>query len=576
VNIVFGLLAALLSFGFIICIHELGHYLAARWAGIRCSDFAIGFGPKLFGFRRWGTLFAVRAIPLGGYVLMEGEDPNSGQAGSWHETFTTATGPISFPTTPSQVLANLVTAEPDVVDFLHGLPPHKVYHHQQDLEGNFNAKTAWQRTVVILGGVVMNYGAALFLLIGVGLTSGLGSIVVDALPRAEKVLAESPAQRAGILPGDRLLKVNGNVVVSGEDFVAQMRHRLGEKVALTVQAAGGQTREVTLMPDLLLGSTVLRDRQGKLVVTESREKNAPQLPWTLEKVNGTPVTSLMQVKRAVQSGAAQSITLEGQGKKWTLSGPQDMRAVAGVQLALVKSLGFERRATSEIVAVAPGSPAQALGLKKGDLLVALQSADVSTGRTSIETSLKRLSQRKLEPGEVVKVLVERAQKPVELTTASVPPASLAAWGVELQPITASYVVRTSFWIVGKIVQTPIYLARDLYRDAAGTFKMLKDESQGPIGMMQIIFEVSDEGLAQVLFLVALLNAFVASFNTIPIPALDGARCLFIWAGALRGKAFDPEKEARIHFAGITVLLFLALLVGIQDIKRLIAGTPLMK
>jgi regulator of sigma E protease len=94
--------------------------------------------------------------------------------------------------------------------------------------------------------------------------------------------------------------------------------------------------------------------------------------------------------------------------------------------------------------------------------------------------------------------------------------------------------------------------------------------------MQQIFEVSDEGLPELLFLVAILNAFIATFNLLPIPALDGSRCLFIWLGALRGRAFDPEKEARIHFFGIIVLLGIALLVSIQDVKRLIDGTPIMK
>ena len=571
-----GLLAAILSFGFIICIHELGHYLAARWAGIRCSDFAIGFGPKLFGFRRWGTLFAVRAIPLGGYVLMEGEDPNAAQAGSWHETFGQAVGPITFPTTPRQVLADLVTAEPDVVEFLRGLPADKVYHEMDDLEGNFNAKSAWQRTVVILGGVVMNYSAALILLLGVGLTAGLGNIQSDALPRAEKVVPDSPAMRAGILPGDRLLKVNGTPVVSGEDFVAQMRNRLGEEVELTVQASHAQPRQVKLKPDLMMGSTVIRAHKGGLEVTESLEKDAPKLPFRFEKVNGQKVADLVSIKKLAQG--SKEVVLEGQGKKWTLKSTSgfELRAVAGVRLALVKSLGFEGKATSKIIAVEPGSLAEKMGLKAGDFLIALQRADVSTGLGSLESCLQRLAGRKLEPGETIAVLVEREGKAVELSTTAVPPASISQWGITLQPITPAYVVRTSFWIVGRILQTPIFLARDLYADTAGTLKVLKDESQGPIGMMQIIFEISDEGLAQVLFLVALLNAFVASFNTIPIPALDGARCLFIWAGALRGRAFDPEKEARIHFAGITVLLFLALLVGIQDIKRLLAGTPLMK
>lgn len=60
--------------GFLILIHELGHLLAARWVGIPVSRFSIGFGPKLWGFRRGGTEYWLSAVPLGGYVLLEVED----------------------------------------------------------------------------------------------------------------------------------------------------------------------------------------------------------------------------------------------------------------------------------------------------------------------------------------------------------------------------------------------------------------------------------------------------------------------------------------------------------------------
>jgi len=65
---------AILVFSVIILVHELGHFLVARWVGIEVEEFSIGFGPKLAGFTATGTKFSVRLIPMGGYVKMLGEE----------------------------------------------------------------------------------------------------------------------------------------------------------------------------------------------------------------------------------------------------------------------------------------------------------------------------------------------------------------------------------------------------------------------------------------------------------------------------------------------------------------------
>ena len=83
-----GSLIIVFAFGFIIFIHELGHFLTARAVDIRCPQFAIGFGPSLFSFRWRGTNFAVRAFPFGEYVLMNGEEPGGMTTGAYLDTET--------------------------------------------------------------------------------------------------------------------------------------------------------------------------------------------------------------------------------------------------------------------------------------------------------------------------------------------------------------------------------------------------------------------------------------------------------------------------------------------------------
>ena len=71
------ILIGVLFFGFIIFFHELGHFLLAKASGIRVNEFALGMGPKLFGFRKGETQYSLRLLPIGGYCAMEGEDEDS-------------------------------------------------------------------------------------------------------------------------------------------------------------------------------------------------------------------------------------------------------------------------------------------------------------------------------------------------------------------------------------------------------------------------------------------------------------------------------------------------------------------
>ena len=70
---------AILIFGVIIVIHELGHFLVAKSCGVKVNEFAIGMGPKIFSFGKGETKYSLRALPIGGYVSMEGEDDESNE-----------------------------------------------------------------------------------------------------------------------------------------------------------------------------------------------------------------------------------------------------------------------------------------------------------------------------------------------------------------------------------------------------------------------------------------------------------------------------------------------------------------
>ena len=153
-----SILPFLFVLGVLVFVHELGHFLLARWHGVRVLTFSLGFGPKLFKFTWGDTEYCVSVIPLGGYVKMAGETP-----------------------------------EDDT-------PPKS---------DEFFAKTKWQRFQIYLAGPAMNVVAAILIMAGVYLNGASQPAYKHNPVDVGRVLAGSSAEKAGIKVGDRLVRIAG-------------------------------------------------------------------------------------------------------------------------------------------------------------------------------------------------------------------------------------------------------------------------------------------------------------------------------------------------------------------------------
>ena len=199
----------------LVFVHELGHYLVARWNKVRIETFSIGFGPELFGWTdRVGTRWKVSAVPLGGYVKMFGDaDPASMAA-------------------PDEQLAAMTDAEKAVS-----------FHH----------KRLMQRVAVVVAGPAANFVftlvalAALFATIGQPFTP----------PQIGKVQAGSAAAVGGLLPGDTIVGIDGVAIHRFEDIQQAVRLDTGEPLAITVQRSG---KDLTL--SITPRVTTVTDRFG--------------------------------------------------------------------------------------------------------------------------------------------------------------------------------------------------------------------------------------------------------------------------------------------------------------------------
>ena len=226
-------IAAIPQYGFwflvvltlLVFVHELGHFLVARWCGVRVEVFSIGFGRELFGFTdRHNTRWRFSLVPLGGYVRMFGHVSNAieGQSGQ----------PMSA--------AELAVA--------------------------FYRKNVWQRMAIIVAGPLANYLFALVILFALFLTYGK----VDASPVVGTVQVDSAAASAGILPGDRIVALNGTSTETFEDVRRVVQLNLDQ--SLKVEVERGQERIVLQATPRVVTETDLLGkpmRIGRLGITSA-------------------------------------------------------------------------------------------------------------------------------------------------------------------------------------------------------------------------------------------------------------------------------------------------------------------
>lgn len=186
-----SLLAFLFVLGVLIFVHELGHFMMARWHGVRVLTFSLGFGPKILRVQRGDTEYCVSAIPLGGYVKMAGENPEDQRSGS---------------------------------------------------DDEFLSKSKWQRFQILIMGPVMNLLLAVLLLWVVLLQGAQVPIYQDQPVVIGVVEPESPAAEAGLLPGDLVLSVAGSETPTWDRFFLAVGTRPDRDTDLVLLRDGREIR----------------------------------------------------------------------------------------------------------------------------------------------------------------------------------------------------------------------------------------------------------------------------------------------------------------------------------------------
>jgi regulator of sigma E protease len=306
-----SLAATLVAFVFVLVVvvfvHEMGHFLVGRWCGIGVKTFSIGFGPELFGWNdKHGTRWRVAAVPLGGYVKFVGD-----------------AGAASEP--DPEEIASLSAEERAVA---------------------FHTQPVWKRAATVFAGPFANF--LLTIVVFAAMFAIYGKFVSE--PVIAKVLPDSPAAVAGMLPGDRFVSVDGVKVDTFNDVQRLVSGRAGEPIVFVLLRNGNEVT-VTATPEVReqtdpLGNVV---KVGLIGVINDQTVGEPKV------VTFTPVGAVAEA--VSETGFVISRTFQfmkrfvvGREDKCQLGGPVKIADMAGkaaqkgfewlVQLIALLSVGI--------------------------------------------------------------------------------------------------------------------------------------------------------------------------------------------------------------------------------------------
>lgn len=187
----------------LVLIHELGHFLVAKKFGIKVEEFGLGFPPRVWGKRIGETLYSFNALPIGGFVKLYGEDETG---------------------------AGRVTSNKKVT---------------KDLHRAFFARPIYQRILVVIAGVTMNFILAVIIITFLFTTEGIPT--PGATVTLTEIAKNSPAEKAGLKKGDIVYKIENIEIKDTQSLITQTRKKLGEEINITVKR-GSATEVVKVTP----------------------------------------------------------------------------------------------------------------------------------------------------------------------------------------------------------------------------------------------------------------------------------------------------------------------------------------
>ncbi|HKR65636.1 MAG TPA: RIP metalloprotease RseP [Thermoanaerobaculia bacterium] len=364
-----NVLAFVIGLGFLIFVHESGHFFMAKLFGVRVLVFSFGFGKRLAGFRKGPTDYRVSLIPLGGYVRMAGDTPEENVAGApdeflskpkWQRFLILFAGPfmnlviaISFMAILAMAGMEQLVTTTIIEKVIPNNPAARAGLQNGDRIVSIQGETVHDFDDIKLL-VSMNAGTPLHVIYMRGnakhettLTPsretseygpvGRAGFTGLVFPIIGRVDAGSPAEKAGIQPGDRITKVNGHPVQSLDDYANLADAAKGKPLALEL-ARGSQTVAATLAPatdanDELLRGMMPRTKKLKLTLLPALRYSA-QENWKMLRLAMSALSRLFRAEGSVKELSGPINIARISGDMWRRGPIQFLALLAMISLQL--------------------------------------------------------------------------------------------------------------------------------------------------------------------------------------------------------------------------------------------------
>jgi regulator of sigma E protease len=560
-----------LLLGVLVFIHELGHFLAAKWCNVRCDTFSIGMGPKIFKFTKGETEYAISILPLGGYVKLVGQDPREEIA-------------------PDQ--------------------EHRSFRH----------KNLWQRAFIVIAGPFANLLLAIVVFAGL-MFHGFPS----EAPVFNRVLPGSSAESAGFRTGDQIKSIewseNGKaqaiVPVDLDQLKKVVGKNVGNELKFVIQRKEQTTAEILYTPVNLEQrdpTTGLIQMMGGVKGVEDQAP-APVLStivpgsWADSRMIPTPfwvssvgvsqgdgileipVTTAFDLENAwsqavnLSPKAGSQILLKG---KWLIEGKEAKDEVLTMAWSKVSDApkeqlfenGFYTYNALRLVEVLEGSAAEEIGLKKNDILTSINGEKI-LGFYSFRERLQELASEKpsldvqwIRDGVVMSQtftprltmnedpLTGQSKERFQIGASFVPfDARPEITTVQSSSfIDASvYGVTKSFAVSGAMLKSIGYLIQG---------KLSRKALSGPFMIGKIAGDSYKAGWLPFVRMMAFISLNLFLINLFPIPVLDGGHLVMFGLEAIRRKPLSIKFIERWSMVGFIFLLGLMAFVSVNDIIRM--------
>ena len=536
---------AIIPLGFLIFIHELGHFWAAKRCGIKVNTFSIGFGPKLFGFQRGETAYKIALLPFGGYVQMEGENPSE-QTGAPGEFASASIGNRAF-----------VVAAGPVVNLLFGVLVYWLV---------FTAGFDRDATQLIGGLTGMSLGETEKVQIGWVADDGAGAA-------------------AGIMPGDIIVSINGEPIRHWPKFQTRVFTSPNKTLDIVVEREG-ELQTISVKPH---GVQTVRGDIGKISVSSGNETVVSDVSEDslaaqaglkvgdiIESINGErlynvpyfgygvwhPTADWMNEKRKVlynninENREALVLGVRRSSETLTLEMPVDWRVIASVQ---------------------KGSIAKEAGIQNGDVLLTLNGEAVN--ETTLHSQLTAANQpieiELMRKGNLKQVTLSGETEssetdPKHIMFGLMWETSLS--GTQLAPKMAPLPEYDFFTGFGKGLEatwlTFTAVGRTLQQLIGG--EVSPKHLAGPIGIANATSNMFDRlGLSSLVFFIGFISINLCIVNLLPIPIADGGQLLFFAVEKIRGKPMPRRAQEIVQQVTIVLLIAFFLYVTWFDGMSLI-------